>query len=44
MALVAALGGFLFGFDTIIIMMVAHLLWAWFVVPETRGRKLEDIA
>ena len=26
------------------VMMVLHLLWAWFIVPETRGRKLEDIA
>ena len=26
------------------VMMVVHLLWAWFVVPETRGRALEDIA
>ena len=26
------------------VMMVAHLLWAWFIVPETKGRPLEDIA
>ena len=26
------------------VMMVAHLFWAWFVVPETKGRPLEDIA
>ena len=26
------------------VMMVFHLLWAIFFVPETRGRKLEDIA
>ena len=26
------------------VMMVAHLLWAWLVVPETKGRPLEDIA
>ncbi|MCQ2388624.1 MAG: MFS transporter, partial [Kiritimatiellae bacterium] len=26
------------------VMMVFHLLWAWFVVPETKGRPLEDIA
>ena len=26
------------------VMMVVHLLWACFVVPETRGRVLEDIA
>ena len=26
------------------VMMVFHLLWAWFVVPETRGCRLEDIA
>ena len=25
-------------------MMVAHLFWALFAVPETRGRKLEEIA
>ena len=26
------------------VMMVAHLLWAWLVVPETKGRPLEEIA
>ena len=26
------------------VMMVFHLLWAWFVVPETKGKALESIA
>ena len=26
------------------VMMVLHLLWAWFIVPETKGRSLESIA
>ena len=26
------------------VMMVLHLLWAWFVVPETKGKALESIA
>ena len=26
------------------VMMVVHLLWACLVVPETKGRPLEDIA
>ena len=95
LAITAALGGFLFGFDTIVIngaeqdiqklwnlsgqmhgwvvsaalwgtvlgsiaggkvsdrfgrkntlfgvMMVVHFLWALFIVPETKGRPLEDI-
>jgi len=56
LAIVAALGGFLFGFDTIVIngaeqdiqrvwglsvMMVLHLFWAFFLVPETKGKELK---
>ena len=26
------------------VMMVLHLLWAWFIVPETKGKALESIA
>ena len=26
------------------VMMVFHLLWAWFFVPETKGKALESIA
>ena len=26
------------------VMMVLHLLWAWFIVPETKGKSLESIA
>ena len=26
------------------VMMVFHLLWAWFIVPETKGKALESIA
>ena len=26
------------------VMMVFHLLWAWFIVPETKGKSLESIA
>ncbi|MBR6588799.1 MAG: MFS transporter, partial [Kiritimatiellae bacterium] len=31
----------IFGFFGV--MMVLHLLWAVFLVPETKGRRLEDI-
>jgi hypothetical protein len=31
----------IFGFFGV--MMVLHLLWAIFLVPETKGRRLEDI-
>ena len=30
-------------FGTFGVLMVLHLLWALFVVPETKGRRLEDI-
>ncbi len=30
-------------FGTFGVMMVLHLLWAMFIVPETKGRRLEDI-
>ena len=31
----------IFGFFGV--MMVVHFLWALFIVPETKGRPLEDI-
>ena len=30
-------------FGTFGVFMVLHLLWAWRIVPETKGRRLEDI-
>jgi hypothetical protein len=59
LCLIAALGGFLFGFDTAVIsgavsfvkkqfmmsafMMVPSLFIAWKVLPETKGKSLEEI-
>jgi len=36
-----AMGGFLFGYDTAV--MVFHLFGAIFVVPETKGKSLEEL-
>ena len=41
MAVEAVLPWAIFGFFGV--MMVLHLLWAVFIVPETKGRRLEDI-